>query len=750
MRLLLLTFLAAGCGTAVPVAVPPELVVPRGTGDSDQAVSTARRLLEEGQPRQALELVNSVLGGFGEHVDAQRLRQDILRRRGRLGLLLRESEEDLQKQPDDPVALYLLGRIVPSFIQKVDLFAQVARISPDLFWGWLGLAYALRASDPARSLEVYGQLYEASGRHLLAAVAYAAALRQLGMNEVALEVYGGLREGTDAPGVGDLGVAETYVAENEPGKAWQPLLSSLRRRPFDPGVKQLVGDMLGRGVSKEQLSQLLDVLVQNPERLEQFGRDGGERLLASLFLQAGRPQAARSVLERDGKSRQEEVETRRMWRQLLLETGDLSEFLRVLREDFPEEFLEDETNQVRGLWLQLLDGPWAGSRDPLSTVEMSVTLVRVLLDAGLIREADIVASMASHRHRDNELARLQDEVRRVAAFEGRLKRLLYGGYLVGDEGPDLAAVLEELRRISVEDLGEDVVGEPEVFHVPLVGDLLNPFSEGLGTWFARYNRHLILGQRAGRPVEGMLLTRLSVRDLEPMDQLPLPTRCLEVVGEDRDIRTLSGVGGGDLAGVALLNHYVVDMDQVRTWAANLQDRRRIAAEDDHALLADPLPNRVQPLDPVDAHWRLTVLAPVADEDLVAAVLDMIRWHERAHLVDSFYYLPVEGNLFRNLGLLLGNGFSAMAIEAEMEARAEAAALALSPHTHLVLAHIAHFLEPQDSGSPHALGFRRLAERLIEGLEEDGVAPERTQVSRWHLLEEGWIRRVGDRLFSQQW
>jgi hypothetical protein len=443
-----------------------------------------------------------------------------------------------------------------------------------------------------------------------------------------------------------------------------------------------------------------------------------------------------------------------MWRQLLLATGDLTEFLRVLREDYPREFLEDETNRVRGLWLQLLDGPWVGGGDPLSDVDMSVALVGGLLEVGLIREADIVANMALRRHRNRdlnrELSRLQGQAHRVEAFEGELKRILYSGYLAGGEGPGLRGVLAELRRVSVDIFGEDVVGEPEVFHVPLVGELVDPFSEGLGTWFARYNRHLILGQRAGRPVEGMVLTRLSVRDLEPMDELPLPARCLEVVGEDRDIRTLSGVSGGDLAGVALLNHYVVDMDQVRAWAANLEDRRRIAAEDHLALMADPLPMQVEPLDPVDAHWRLTVLAPVTDGDLVAAVLDMIRWHERAHLVDSFHYLPVESNLFRNLGLLLSNGFSPMAIEAEMEARAEAAALALSPHTQLVLAHIAHFLEQQDPGSTHALGFRRLAERVIQALEEDGVAPELRQVSRWHLLEEGQIRSVGNRLFRDQW
>ena len=145
-----------------------------------------------------------------------------------------------------------------------------------------------------------------------------------------------------------------------------------------------------------------------------------------------------------------------------------------------------------------------------------------------------------------------------------------------------------------------------------------------------------------------------------------------------------------------------------------------------------------------------MLGPTGDDELAGAVRDMIRWHERAHLVDSYHFLPVESNLFRTLGLLVGNGFSAFGIEAEMEARAEVATLALSPHTRLVLAHVAHFLEPDERDSTHALGFRRLAERLVQALEDDGVAPESSQVSRWHLLEPEQLREVGRRLIQEQW
>lgn len=741
MRVLLLTILTAGCGIAVPTEVPAKLVGPRDGEDVDRTVLEARQLLDRGQPGRALAVVDPVLE---VSVDAQRLRQDVLRVRGRLGLLLRETEERLGDRPDDPVALYLRGRIVPSFVDKLDLFARAARIRPELFWSWLGLAFALRASEPMRALEVYRQLYESSDQDPLAAVAYAAALRQEGLNENAIEVYRRLRDRPEAPGVGDLGLAETYLLENELRRAWRPLLRSLRMRPFDPGVKRVVGDIFNRGLSPEQLSQLLLRLDQ--ESIDHFASGGGARLLASLFEKEGRTQTARSILENYG----EQVETRRMWRQLLLNTGDLAGFLRALREDYPDQFLEDETNQVRGLWLQLLEGPWMEELDPLADVEMAVALVRDLLDSGLIEEADTIAEMALRRHDSPELSRLLAKARQVVAFEGSLKRILYGGYLIGDRGSDLDELIEELRRESVEILGEDVVGQPEIYHVPMVGDLVNPFGDGLGRWFARFNRHLILGQRSGRPVEGMLLTRLSVRELQSVPELPLPARCLEVVGEDREIRTLSGVSGGDLAGVALLNHYVVDMDQVRAWAVNLQDRRRIAADDGLALMADPLPQDVETLQPVDVHWRLTVLAETPNEELVDAVLDMIRWHERAHLVDSFHFLPVESNLFRGIGLMLSNGFSALGIEAEMEARAEAAALALSPHTQLVLAHIAHFLEPQDSGSSHALGFHRLAEQMVQVLEEDGVAPELRQVSRWHLLDSERMREIGRRLLADLW
>ncbi len=301
-------------------------------------------------------------------------------------------------------------------------------------------------------------------------------------------------------------------------------------------------------------------------------------------------------------------------------------------------------------------------------------------------------------------------------------------------------MISRLRELSERVLGRDIVGEPVRFRVPLVGEMLDPFRGEFAEHLARYNRHLVLGRRSGGVAEGMLLTRLSLAELPEQAALPLPGRCFEVIAVDRDVRAFSGVVGGDVAGIALLNHFLIDYDAVREWADSIADRRRIAAADGDVLMRDPLP--AEPgFDPLDVAHRLALVSPVQDAGLDAAVLDTIRHHERQHLVDSFRYLPVEYNLGRGLGLIWRFGLSPARIEAEMERRAELASLALSPHTELVLAHIVDFLGDPGVESPHHRGFSELAREISRRLEQLGVEPEAAAPSRWHLLDMALVRRA---------
>jgi hypothetical protein len=327
-----------------------------------------------------------------------------------------------------------------------------------------------------------------------------------------------------------------------------------------------------------------------------------------------------------------------------------------------------------------------------------------------------------------------------------VRRVIYTGYQEQDPAA-LADVIVRLRELSVRVLGSDVVGEPPRFSAPLVGEMIDPLAGPLAAHFDRYNRYFVIGRRMAGVAEGLLMTRLSVQELPESRELALPGRCFEVVAIDRDVRSLSGVLGGDLAGVALLNHFLIDHDAVREWSRGVATRRRIAAEDGHALQLDPVPDDTGG-DPLDVAWRLEAMSSVQDTELDAAVLDTIRHHERQHLVDSFFYLPVEHNLWRSLGLLFEFGFSPAAIEAEMERRAELASLAVSPHTELVLAHIADFMGDPSVQSPHHQGFGALGVELTAALRALGVPPEAAQPSGWHTVPMATVRAAARQLLGQ--
>ncbi len=717
-------------------------------GDLDRVVIRARELVDRDDGPAALQLVDGVISSSPRHVDAHRVRQDVLRARGRLGIVLREAEQRVAAWKDDPYAWYLHGRVQRSDAGKRADFERVVSERPESFWGWLGLAFTLRTQDPARGLAVYQDLYERSDKHPLVATALASTLRQAGQLDAALAVYEELRGAPGMAGVGELGIAETHLLAGKRERAWPALLVALRLRPEDPGVRRAIHTLLAHGVSELRVRRLLDVLYESPELLQRFGSGVGASLLATLFERAGQLPAARAALApKRGEAKPTAAELRQE-RRLRLMTGDVAGFLRHLKAHTPTAIVRDERNRLRGRWVALLDGPWMTTEAPLADAERAHELCRALLRVGLLEAADIVATTAIAQHpTSDDLRSTRDEARRQLAFESAVRETIYRGY--GGEGGDLDATLEKLRIESKRILGKDVIGDPGRSSIPLVGQMVDPFIGTLAEHLATYNRHLVLGQRWAGTVEGLLLTRLCLRELEPSDDLPLRGRCMQVVGDDRRIQALGGVLGGDLAGVALLDHYVVDYDAVRDWATAIHGRRVIAREDSLALLDDPLPESVDALEPVDVEWRLSLLSEVPDDELDAAVFDMICAHERAHLVDSFYFLPPGDNLLRVLGLVVAHGFNALSVESEMEGRAEAGALVVSPHTRLVLAHIAGFLNAEGADeSPHAIGFRSLAEQLNERLAKTPELAEFARASRWHLVPPERMREFGRQILQR--
>jgi hypothetical protein len=719
--------------------------LPWGTAAVDQRVLEARQLVEKGLPRDALDVLEAVLAETPRHIDGLRLRQDVLRERGRRGRLQYEVEQALAADPDDAAMLYLRGRIAVGEPAKLADFTRAAELQPASVWPWLGLAHTLRRSDPARARTIYAALYAASDRHPLVAIAFAALLREQQQHAEAAEVYERLRDDARVPGVGDLGLAQSWLALDRRAEAWTALLAALRERPYDPGVQSLLRGWLSVSASADQIAQAFDLLREDPARLQALATGDGIHLAADLLQRAQQPQAVLALFEAQQIGPRQPA-LRRLQRRLLLGIGDVRGFLAIVRSDVPGWLVGAEPNQLRGRWMTLLDGPWHEG-DPLAVEAQCVDLVSALLRTGWLVEAELLAEVARRRWPGQPaLATLRDEARAELAFEAGVRRLLYHGYENGDRA-DLGAVVQRIRELSERVFGRDVVGQPTTFSLPMIGEMLDPFAGGLAEHFDRYNRHFVLGRRAGGTAEGMLLVRLSLRELPPAHDLALAGRCFEVVAIDRDVRALASVLGGDIAGVALLNHFLVDFDAVREWAQGIAARRRVAAEDGLALASDPLPALAGD-DPLDVAWRLCLASPVVDGDLDAAVLDMIRQHERQHLVDAFHFLPIESNLWRSLGLLFSFGLSPSAIEAEMERRAELAALATSPHVELVLAHIADFLAEPDAESPHHQGFGALGRQIGAELRALGVPAERTAPSRWHLVDRELVRQAARRLLRQ--
>ena len=358
--LLLLTL--AACQSLRP-GLPPAKVdgLPWGDAPADRLVWTARQAAERGESEQALVHLATVLQEQPRHVDAHRLRQDLLRQRGRVGFLLRQAQAAVRERPEDGLAHYLLARISDDPQVKLAGFRRAAQLSPESVWPWLGLSHTIRQSDRARALQIYSRLFDASDQHPLIAVAYASALREAERWDEAKLVYQAVRDDARIPGVGDLGLAQVGLAQDDRDTAWSALLQALRVRPFDPGVHGLVHGWLQATVSADQERQVLDILREDAERMTLFGATGGALVLAELLQHQGQPQAARAVLQAELQRRPTPVVRRRL-RRLALALGDVDAFLARLVADLPRHVIDVESNRLRGRWMKLLVGPWqAGS-----------------------------------------------------------------------------------------------------------------------------------------------------------------------------------------------------------------------------------------------------------------------------------------------------------------------------------------------------------------------------------------------------
>jgi tetratricopeptide (TPR) repeat protein len=722
-----------------------------------EAIRRAGDQRDAGREDDSLRVVEELLARDPWLVPAHRLRQDLLRERGREGRLYHDYLRMTQQHPGRPEAWYLLGRMETRQARMAEQFERALEVAPHDFWGQFGKAWLLRKRGELRdAAERYEACLRARPEEPLCYLGLGETLRLMHNYKDAEQTYLAFRKAMPEDGRADIGLVRTYLEGQRRDVLLGALVRAVQKRPGDETVVDLVGQFLELMAAPPERERLLHLLESRHVR-EAFLGAGGGALLAELAVDRGDLSGARRYLESsqpDGGGRPpDDVAWFRLWRRIRMGEGAVQDVLAEWEKRLPRSLLDDAANTVRPRLLRLLEGTWRTDPEPLATPEKAHLLLAALRDAGWLDEARSLAHRAMVRWpEDHRIAALADEVMRQLQFEAAMRRVLYAGYR--QNRASLSDLVEELRAQSRETLGVDVVGEPRILSFAFIGEVLDPQGPGLPAHLARYNRYLVLGQRNGRAPEGLMLTRLSQKALPPDADVPVPEGCLEVIGEHRLVRSLSGVQGGDLAGAAIFHHYFIDLDAVRRWANDIIERRRRLAPYREEAIADLVPpGAPTEVDrPARVHERLELVAPQPDDELLDVVLDMVRWHERAHLVDSFRYLPMLSHLGSALGLLLSHGFSADSIEAEMELRAERASLAKSRAPLLVLAHIAGFLQDEPETGPHALGFQRLAEQIVGRMatEATGDRIDRMTnlVAQWHRLTEAQARAIGMALLHE--
>src|SRR5262249_29713481 len=103
--------LYAACAVSTPAHVPARVVSDELDPGLMPKIAAAREALDQGDTRSALRAVAAVGAAGDDAVDLQRVRQDALRQRGRLGLARAEARARVDGAPGSGIAHYLLGRL---------------------------------------------------------------------------------------------------------------------------------------------------------------------------------------------------------------------------------------------------------------------------------------------------------------------------------------------------------------------------------------------------------------------------------------------------------------------------------------------------------------------------------------------------------------------------------------------------------------------------------------------------------------
>ncbi|MCI0341430.1 MAG: hypothetical protein L0216_09840 [Planctomycetales bacterium] len=671
---------------------------------------------------------------------AARLLQIERLQRGEIARVLAEARARVRAEPRSPAALYLLGRLLGDPDEQRRLFRSAADRDPSFALARYALGFVdLRARRHASARD-----------HLAAA-------RDLAAEEDRGDVLQPLAQACAAGR--DWRAAEEVLREAEVARPGDPGPGLLRSRIAEmrgelPGAHAAAREALDRSNGADRAARRVLDLLHRPgagaeerasaeivEKIADGEGPGLMRLRALLLARRGDLGGARAALEAAVRMGEDPAAVASELRLLHVRRGDPRAALAAEEPFAPRDLVCAPENAVRGRYLELhaAGEAWAAA-GPLGAEDGAARLrfARAAARAGWLDEAEaalpVLAGDGAVRESALELGRRIQAHRRFVAW---LCDEFTEGYISADQGDGPVDLESALRRIGVQSLavlGRDLATGTRIVRFPLLGEVVDPrpgLAGPLSAYFLEeWNHHILLGRRAGRPPEAVLLRVVSLRLSEEKRLWGRPLRLSVLLGEqdeDLQLRSQREHEGAEVAGAAFADGFYVDLGSVRRaeWEARallrLPDGRRAALRGLEAPRAGDAGSALALLDDRALPAALRLRAYEEEQPLargpLAAGLSLaetlaVETHEMAHVADARAFLPLGSHPLDLLALLARSGLSPAGVEVSLEEHAAWASLAHAPSPHAVLAHLASFLPEPESSPPHSAAYVRVLRDLV--------------------------------------
>ena len=714
--------LLAGCASQRPVPEPPP-------SEPAKALFRAAKACHRREDyRAAIEKLQAAIADSPRYVMAHRLYQDTSFCIRRIAPLVRQYEALRDRHRHDPLYRYLYGRLQITARGQEREFRKARNADRRFAWAWNGLATVAHQRRKLWDAErYYKKAIGLSGGRIVAPMIGLGKLYGLkGRYDKAHKV---LRQVTDVDPTDPVPHVVVAVIHRDRRKYSSALMACERAigiqstyRPALRMYRRLAPRHAGAADLVRGRKCLRSARAQSPDDPEVLGT------LALVEMLLGEEQAALMDFEKARAGGLCPVDYAGAVRLLHVRKGDYARGLAIWHEKVPEQLIEAPGNVAADRYRDLTRATARVDRSPRDTGEL-LALARAYLRVGWIKEAVAVVGRVREQAPALEAAaELHDELTRHMDLCDQIEQIFRRDYVrfqTRRRYRSLEEVLREVEQIAAIRTGRDFARKTKCVEYPFMGRItehVHPPRSDLMRYFDRFGQMLIMGKPCGRaPVECVLMTVVSRQPDRQTKLWGVAVPNERVLAEDlkvtgyRDTLQHRRTGGQTFA-----DFFYTNIDAVWEWcSSDVRLFRELWRPDAPPPAADLPPLLIDRMSAESTRLLNLAYSREAGEDRARyflLALNLVDCHEMGHVADAHTHLPLGKFLLRDVLLGVRCGFSFLRVLAYTERNAELTALVHAESPRLVLGATTRFLETGFDRSPHALGYRRIIERLVEEIE----------------------------------